>query len=54
MVWTKERLMEVASHRLNGAKLVVVSNCEPFTPPDPNARAGSYFCGHCAAVITDT
>ncbi len=30
MPWTKERLVEVARERLGGAKLVVVSNREPY------------------------
>ena len=31
MPWTKERLEEVARTRLDGAKLVVVANREPFS-----------------------
>ena len=30
MPWDKERLMEVARMRLDGARLVVVANREPF------------------------
>src|SRR5260370_33367042 len=30
MPWTKKRLEEVARTRLNGAKLIVVANREPF------------------------
>ena len=30
MVWTKERLEDVAQTRLGGAKLIVVANREPY------------------------
>jgi len=36
MSWTKERLVDVARTRLNGAKLIVVSNREPYSHQSRN------------------